>query len=35
MRTDRLPAKREEQLAMANKWIAELPNHRGVRTVTA
>jgi len=34
MRTDWLPGKREEQLAMANKWITELPNHKGAWTVT-
>ena len=34
MRSDWLPAKREEQLAMANKWIAELPNHKGMWTVS-
>jgi hypothetical protein len=34
MSHDWLPSKREEQLAMANKWITELPNHRGVWTVT-
>jgi hypothetical protein len=29
-----MPGKREEQLAMANKWITELPNHKGAWTVT-
>jgi hypothetical protein len=34
MRNDWMPGKREEQLAMANKWITELPNHKGAWTVT-
>ena len=34
MAIDWLPRKREEQLAMANKWITELPKHNGVWTVT-
>jgi hypothetical protein len=34
MSTDWLPRRREEQLAMANKWITELPNHKGAWTVT-
>jgi len=33
MSHDWLPSKREEQLAMANKWIEELPKHNGVWTV--
>jgi len=32
--SDWMPRKREEQLAMANKWITELPNHKGAWTVT-
>jgi hypothetical protein len=34
MSHDWLPSKREEQLAMANKWIEELPKHLGRWTVT-
>lgn len=34
MRTDWLPARREEQLALANKWISELPNAKGMWQVT-
>jgi len=32
--SDWMPRKREEQLALANKWITELPNHKGAWTVT-
>jgi hypothetical protein len=34
MRHDWLPARREDQLAMANKWVSELPKHNGAWTVT-
>jgi hypothetical protein len=34
MRTDWLPARREEQLAIAQKWIIELPKANGAWTVT-
>jgi len=34
MSTDWMPRKREEQLAMANKWVEELPKHNGAWTVT-
>jgi hypothetical protein len=34
MRTDWLPRRREEQLAMAEKWIIELPKANGAWTVT-
>ncbi|MDR2717430.1 MAG: hypothetical protein LBB89_05125 [Treponema sp.] len=35
MSHDWLPKRREEQLAMANKWVTELPNHKGAWTVTS
>jgi hypothetical protein len=29
-----MPGRREEQLALANKWVTELPNHKGAWSIT-
>jgi len=34
MSTDWMPGRRDEQLALANKWVAELPNALGMWQVT-